>query len=60
MASEVADIRLLMAIGTCALFGAMIPGLNAQTIYTAAQSTQGKTVYAESCASCHGPNTDDG
>lgn len=38
--------------------------LNAQTMttpsFTAAQSADGKTVYAADCASCHGANVDDG
>jgi len=28
--------------------------------FTAAQADQGKTLFARSCASCHGPNLDDG
>ena len=45
--------------------GLQIPGpLNAQSssnaTYTAAQASAGKTAYSQSCAGCHGPNTDDG
>src|SRR5579864_1515734 len=28
--------------------------------YTTAQADRGQSVYAEQCASCHGPNLDDG
>jgi len=28
--------------------------------YTTAQAARGRSVYAEQCASCHGPNLDDG
>ena len=28
--------------------------------YTTAQAERGRAVYAEQCASCHGPNLDDG
>ena len=28
--------------------------------YTTAQATQGKAAFERSCASCHGPNLDDG
>jgi alcohol dehydrogenase (cytochrome c) len=33
---------------------------NSDAIYTAAQATAGRAAYAQACASCHGPNTDDG
>jgi alcohol dehydrogenase (cytochrome c) len=47
------------------LIGLQFPWeLNAQAsenaTWTAAQADNGKTVYSQNCASCHGPNTDDG
>ena len=48
---------------TIALFHATGP-LRAQSLalptYTAAQASQGKQAYDRACASCHGPNLDDG
>jgi len=37
--------------------GAQVP---TPASYTAAQADQGQAVYVEHCASCHGPNMDDG
>lgn len=59
-----------LAVGALAALGAITVGLqfpgplNAQSTsnatYTAEQASAGRTAYSQSCASCHGPNIDDG
>lgn len=47
---------------SCAIF-AFAPGpsrAQAPATFTVAQAAQGKTAYAQNCASCHGVNLDDG
>jgi mono/diheme cytochrome c family protein len=54
-------LRALAAVGALVI-GIQSPrSLNAQSNnYTAAQASAGRAVYSQSCASCHGPNIDDG
>jgi alcohol dehydrogenase (cytochrome c) len=59
-----AKMGALAALGAVAI-GLQFPRLlNAQSnnyaTYAAAQASVGSTAYSQSCASCHGPNTDDG
>lgn len=49
------ETRLIKII-TLAALGVMVIRLNAQS----EQASAGRVAYAQSCASCHGPNTDDG
>ncbi len=59
-----------ISAGALAVLGAIViasqwpQALNAQSdktaTYTAAQAIAGRTAYSQNCASCHGPNTDDG
>ncbi len=59
-----------ISAGALAVIGAIViasqwpQALNAQSnntaTYTAAQAIAGRTAYSQNCASCHGPNTDDG
>ena len=63
-------IKLRFALGVVGVAAAVLglleraPRIDAQTLgsptYTAEQATQGQAAYAESCASCHGANLDDG
>lgn len=63
-------IKLRLTLGVVAVAAAVLglleraPRIDAQTLgsptYTAEQATQGQAAYAESCASCHGANLDDG
>lgn len=57
----------LLLLGACLAGAAQVavPRLRAQTpppplSYTEAQAEQGRAVYAEQCASCHGQSLDDG
>ncbi|MGH9147503.1 MAG: c-type cytochrome, partial [Vicinamibacterales bacterium] len=62
--------KLRLALGVVAVTTAVLmlleraPRIDAQTLgsptYTAEQATQGQAAYAQSCASCHGANLDDG
>src|ERR1019366_2941003 len=62
--------RPALAAGALAVLSAIVVAwlcpqhLHAQSnngaTYSAAQATAGSTAYAQNCASCHGPNTDDG
>jgi len=44
----------------CVLVAAPAAGQEIALSYTAAQAETGRTVYAETCAVCHGPNLADG
>jgi alcohol dehydrogenase (cytochrome c) len=54
----------LLGLGAVALALQLSGPLNAQSnnnaTYTAAQAEAGRNAYSQTCASCHGPNTDDG
>ncbi len=60
----------LVRMGALAAVGALVTGIqsprpldaqsNNNATYTAAQASAGRAVYSQSCASCHGPNIDDG
>src|SRR5689334_4229134 len=59
--------RLFVPTSAVVLFTAAIyvsGGLSAQSLatpnFTTAQAAQGRAVYERTCASCHGPNLDDG
>ena len=62
-ARRVAVIAMAILLGGLAATSPF-PSLRAQSLasptFTAAQATRGKDTYAQSCASCHGANVDDG
>ena len=57
-------VSVAIASAVLALFVRLSPSIDAQTLgsptYTREQAAQGQAGYAQSCATCHGPNLDDG
>jgi alcohol dehydrogenase (cytochrome c) len=65
MTYRFATIAARVLAGCCALLAAVTVRPSAQAplvspTYTAEQASAGRAVYAQSCASCHGQNLDDG
>src|SRR5574341_2128228 len=62
------QVRIGLGMAVVAVVGLLLgqhaPRIGAQALasptYTAEQAKQGQAAYAETCASCHGPNLDDG
>jgi alcohol dehydrogenase (cytochrome c) len=59
--------KFILSVAACGAFAAALhvsSPLGAQSlatpVFTAAQAAQGKAAFEKSCASCHGPNLDDG
>lgn len=61
--SRVAKLRVLAplaigvsVLGSAAAIGGQTPLTSASGIYTEAQAAEGKALYKDACASCHGDN----
>jgi mono/diheme cytochrome c family protein len=65
LAIALLSAAVLLAVGRWIAAPRLWPRLSAQgpsdrVSYTTAQAERGRAVYAEHCASCHGPHLDDG